>query len=329
MEWILIFAIFIFALGGGIAATYLFLRPRIQAALKLDTQTAQKNEEILEQNRLAEEGRIWLETETKRLTEENNRLLLQKDSTIEQINTLNGSIAAMEKQAQEAADIFYQTKMETAQANFAQSLENEAQKFQENLLSFQREYDESVLVLMKEYEMLGNNVANMRATHDAAVEAAKRAEEMKDSQNFYRIQLSDSDIKEIALLREVEPHLRNKEPLNKIVWKCYYEKPTNDLIGRVVGSNVVTGIYKITEISSGKCYVGQSLNISDRWKQHVKRGLGAETPTRNKLYPAMNAAGPENFTFENIETCDKKSLDEREDFWQNYFKAKEYGFSIK
>jgi hypothetical protein len=36
----------------------------------------------------------------------------------------------------------------------------------------------------------------------------------------------------------------------------YYEKPTADLIGRIIGSNVKTGIYKITEISTGKCYVG-------------------------------------------------------------------------
>ena len=329
MEWILIFVTFVFALGGGITATYLFLRPRIQAALELDTQTAQKNEEILEQNRLAEEGRIWLEIETKRLTEENNRLLLQKDSTIEQINTLNGSITAMEKQAQEAADLFYTSKMEVAQENLARSLEEEAKKWQENAASFEVQYQETVADLMEAYKQLEGNVAIMRATNDAAVAAAKRAAEMKDQQDYYRIQLSAADIHEIELLREVEPYLRDKEPLNKVIWKCYYEKPTTDMIGRVVGSGVHTGIYKLTEIATGKCYVGQAANIADRWKQHIKRGVGAETPTRNKLYPAMIAAGPENFTFEIVEECDRALLDEREDFWQDYFKAKEFGYSIK
>jgi group I intron endonuclease len=123
--------------------------------------------------------------------------------------------------------------------------------------------------------------------------------------------------------------LRDKEPLNKVIWKCYYEKPTTDLLGRVIGSGVHTGIYKITEIESGKCYIGQAANIADRWKQHIKRGVGAETPTRNKLYPAMIAAGPENFTFEVVELCDRQLLDEREDYWQDYFKAKEFGYSIK
>ena len=101
------------------------------------------------------------------------------------------------------------------------------------------------------------------------------------------------------------------------------------MIGRVVGATEKTGIYKITEIATGKCYVGQAVGISSRWKQHIKRGLGAEAPTRNKLYPAMKSIGVENFTFEIIEECSRGELDEREDFWQEYFHALDFGFSIK
>lgn len=70
-------------------------------------------------------------------------------------------------------------------------------------------------------------------------------------------------------------------------------------------------------------------NIAERWRQHIKRGVGAEAPTRNKLYPAMLAIGVENFTFEVIEECERSKLDEREDYWQNYFHAKDFGYSIK
>ena len=310
-------------------AVYCVLRPRIQAAQELDTQTAQKNEEIQKQNSLVEENRIWLEAETKRLIEENDKLSIQRDSTLEQINILNNSIAAMEQQAQEAADLFYQSKMEIAQENLARSLEIEAQNYQDNIASFETQYQETVAGLMESYKALEGNVALMRSANDAAVAAAKRAEEMKNQQDYYRIQLSAADLHEIELLREVEPYLRDKEPLNKVIWKYYYEKSTTDMIGRVVGSGVHTGIYKLTEIATGKCYVGQAANIADRWKQHIKRGVGAEAPTRNKLYPAMIAAGPENFTFEVVEECTRALLDEREKYWQDYFKAKEFGFSIK
>jgi hypothetical protein len=35
----------------------------------------------------------------------------------------------------------------------------------------------------------------------------------------------------------------------------------------------------------------------------------------------MIAAGPENFTFEIVEECDRTLLDEREKYWTDYFKA--------
>ena len=70
-------------------------------------------------------------------------------------------------------------------------------------------------------------------------------------------------------------------------------------------------------------------NLADRWKQHIKRGIGAETPTRNKLYPAMLEYGVENFTFEIVEECERSKLNEREDYWQEYFHARDYGYSIK
>lgn len=39
--------------------------------------------------------------------------------------------------------------------------------------------------------------------------------------------------------------------------------------------------------------------------------------------------GVENFSFELIEECDKDSLNEREQYWQDFFGAKEFGYSIK
>ena len=153
--------------------------------------------------------------------------------------------------------------------------------------------------------------------------------EKKEKENFYRLQLAVEDLEEISKLREVSKYLRDKEPLNKVIWKVYYENPYTDLIGRVLGKQVHTGIYKITNLTNGMCYVGQAVNVADRWKQHIKRGMGAEAPTRNKLYPAMLAIGVENFSFELIEDCTKEELNEKEQYWQDFFKAKEFGYSIK
>ena len=43
----------------------------------------------------------------------------------------------------------------------------------------------------------------------------------------------------------------------------------------------------------------------------------------------MLSIGVENFTFEWIEDCEPNKLDEREQFWQEFFHAKDYGYSIK
>ena len=141
--------------------------------------------------------------------------------------------------------------------------------------------------------------------------------------------LSKEDIDEIKHLRSITPYLRNSEPLNKVIWKVYYENPCSDLLGRVLGKEIHTGIYKITNLETGMCYVGQAVDVASRWKQHIKRGIGAEAPTKNKLYPAMLEYGVENFSFELIEECDKDSLNEREQYWQDFFGAKEFGYSIK
>lgn len=329
MDWLILLIAILLTAGLSGLIVYRILRPRLKAVQELDEQTRYENECLYKENDNLKHHNLDLHNENDYLKSERDKLIIQKDSAIEQIQNLNNSIAAMEIQAQEAADLFYNSKMQVAQEHLERALEEESKKFQEDVENFNIQYKEIITNLMQEYKALEGNVATMRATNDAAVAAAKRAEEMKDQENYYRIQLSPTDIHEIELLRQVEPYLRDKEPLNKVIWKCYYEKPTTDLIGRVIGSGIHTGIYKITEISTGKCYVGQAANLADRWKQHIKRGVGADAPTRNKLYPAMIAAGPENFTFEVIEICDRAALDAREDYWQDYFKAKEFGYSIK
>ena len=174
-----------------------------------------------------------------------------------------------------------------------------------------------------------NELNELRSKANAAVTTNKRAELERQEKDFYRLQLDEIDLEEIQRIRSIEPYLRKKEPLNKVVWKVYYEKPYTDLIGRVVGQGRKTGIYKITNLENGMCYVGQAVDIAERWKQHIKRGIGADPPTSNKLYPAMLAIGVENFTFEIIEQCNGSKLSEREQYWQDFYHAKDFGYSIK
>jgi group I intron endonuclease len=96
----------------------------------------------------------------------------------------------------------------------------------------------------------------------------------------------------------------------------------------VVGAGTKTGIYKITNLTNGMAYIGQSRNIKDRWADHIKVGLGADTVTRNKLYPAMLSTGVENFTFEILEICSAEELNEREKFYIDFYDTVNYGYNV-
>jgi hypothetical protein len=108
----------------------------------------------------------------------------------------------------------------------------------------------------QEYKELENKFNSLQTSTNAAIAAAKRAEEIRQQADYYKLQLSELDLEEIRILKNITPYLRDKEPLNKVIWKVYYEKPTTDLIGRVIGSGIHTGIYKITNLDNEKCYVG-------------------------------------------------------------------------
>lgn len=214
--------------------------------------------------------------------------------------------------------------------NKYEQLESELLVHYQDLADAQR--DEWLITIEKLDDQIlekENQLNNLQQMANAAIESNKRAAADKQQKDFYRLQLDEIDKEEIKRIRSIEPYLRKKEPLNKVIWKVYYEKPCTDLIGRVVGQGRKTGIYKITNIDNGMCYVGQAVDIAERWKQHIKRGIGADPPTQNKLYPAMLAIGVENFMFEIIEECSGNLLNEKEDYWQNFYNAKEWGYSIK
>ena len=221
-------------------------------------------------------------------------------------------------------------KIEYERSIWLKNMEEEQQAI---LLETQKEFAEQFAANNQQKlaaaRQLTEQVIQLRSTVASAVEIAKHKMEEESAVEFYKLQLPQESLDDIEALRSIESLLHNSEAINKVIWKMYYEKPYTDLIGRVGLTSTVCGIYKITNIENQMTYVGQAVNIADRWKQHIKRGIGADAPTQNKLYPAMKKFGPENFTFEIIEKCSRDKLNEREDYWQEFYKAKEFGYSIK
>ena len=280
-----------------------------------------KNLETLKVNDEVKAFNQQLEDRNKKLAQEKE----EKESSIarltDSISQLNQSYSTLENSFETAAN-----QLSKRYQSLQENLEKEFQEFTTDLI---QEYTANESSYKERLNNLLEDIKNSEQIQLSITEANIRIEEIKTQANFYKIQISKEDLEEIRILREILPKLRNKEALNKVIWKVYYENPTSDLIVLVIGSNAINGIYKITNLTNQMCYVGQAIDLAARWKQHIKRGLGAETPTKNKLYPAMQEFGVENFSFEVLEKCSKEQLNQQEDYWQNFFSAKTFGYSIK
>jgi group I intron endonuclease len=90
-----------------------------------------------------------------------------------------------------------------------------------------------------------------------------------------------------------------------------------------------SGIYKITNITNNKCYVGSTKNFAKRWKQHIKE-LKNNSHHSIKLQRSFNKHGINNFSFEIVEEIpyEKNLIIEQENFWIKELNSKENGYNI-
>lgn len=87
-------------------------------------------------------------------------------------------------------------------------------------------------------------------------------------------------------------------------------------------------IYKITNQINGKIYIGKTLkDISSRWKEHCRTAKKACCEKR-PLYMAINKYGIENFKIEQVEECADTILNEREQYWIDYYHSFKTGYNM-
>lgn len=214
----------------------------------------------------------------------------------------------------------YKDKATYAAEEYVNSLKQSYTKAKEQhdaqLLQLEADKKESELALDK-----------IRQSLSAGVQAKLRQQEKRTQLDFYKLNITDVELQDIQLLENVKLNLHNPVILSKLIWSTYFQKQTNELCNRVVGVNDKCGIYKITNINTEQVYIGQSVSISSRWKQHIKCGLGIDAPATNKLYNSMQKDGVWNFSFEVLEECPKDQLNEKEAEWINMYQSDKFGYN--
>ena len=260
-------------------------------------------------------------------TTEYNNIVTKKNIEINHLDEI-------EQLAKINADKFYEQNIETAKIKIEQYF----QKLSEDIEKEKKEYEEDLLLTME--EMSKDASSKIQSKHDEIQELDKILSDLKnkyaliveklqkdEEEQYCTIQLDEKEKIEIQKLREIAPYFRNPRPIYKIIWESYYRDATNEMINFLKCSGK-SGIYAITNLDNKKMYIGQSNNIGDRLKQHIKCGIGIDTPVNSKLYKSMKEDGVENFSFEVLERCPKEELNEKEKYWISLYQSQTWGYNV-
>ena len=285
---------------------------------------------------------IAVNEENKKINAELENTILaqqQKSQLLEskisgQMNALNG----LQEQAKNAADVFYEQSMETASAELIHSLEKASQNYEQASLDFQNSYlklmeeavsdlNETLTQKQAEVKSVTEELYTIRNTRAALIEAQLREKRIAEQADFYRLHIDPIEQEDIFLLEKVKEKLNKPRILAMLIWQTYYQKQMSALAASILGDKVITGIYKITNIETTECYIGQAVNVAQRWKDHAKCGLGIDAPAGNKLYKAMQKFGLTKFTWELLEECPATELNAKEAAYIELYKSVDFGYN--
>ena len=304
--------------------------------------TIQKiNEDIIQQNNTIEE-------KNKELRQISESLKIEKIMVSNQLNDLQNEHKREKERLQDLQNTINTTidnqnqLAQTAYENYCENLENKKRIKEQEILESEEwlnkaleKHQEEVLNNMeildskykKEKDKIEEDLEQLKATRAAIIQANIKEKEIEENSTFYCLTISEIDKADIKMLENIKPQLNKPRVLSMLIWSTFFQKPMTTLCNNIIGTSTVTGIYKITNQVTKECYIGQSVDISKRWKDHAKCGLGIDTPAGNKLYKAMQTYGIWNFSWEVLEQCSKDLLDEKEKYYIELYDSYNFGYN--
>lgn len=247
-------------------------------------------------------------------------ILIVEESLKNKRDEFNNLYETLNK-ATENQKLLLQEKIDREYNNYTQELEKEYQEMLDDLMIYARNLDNSISNKKKE-------LLSIEQKQLAYIAEQQRKEQILLEKDYYRLNINNAQKEDIQSLRKIQYNFSKKEVIDKVIWEAYYKPAYDILMSHLFKKNEdkVCGIYKITCLENDKSYIGQSVNIKDRFKQHIKTALSC-APSTNKLYQEMKQYEPFNFIFEVLEIVPKSELNNRELYWINFYKTKEYGLN--
>lgn len=142
------------------------------------------------------------------------------------------------------------------------------------------------------------------------------------------LQLSAEDVNLIKLIEnQLAPSLplKLRSGINKLIWENIVRPSAKNVVTDLTGGAKVSGIYRITNLTNGKFYIGRSVNVGDRLYEHIKSALGVGS-SRQDIHKIMSE-DLNNWGFEILEEVEPNKLSEREKFYIDFYNSNVYGYN--
>jgi hypothetical protein len=275
-----------------------------------------KNSQLISEN-------SKLESENMSLRRVKNNILEDKEKEMKQLNIIRQevqeTVAAQKQLAEEALTNYFDS--------LDKDYSEKEKEYENHILSLYSNYDTIHEELLKQMVKVKIDLEKIENTRAAAIQAQIKEKEIKEQLSFYCLSANENDLADIKVLERMKSQLNKPRILSMLIWSTYWQKPMTALCNNILGTSIVTGIYKITNQETGECYIGQAADVAKRWKDHAKCGLGIDTPAGNKLYKAIQEYGIWNFSWELLEQCERVDLDEKERYYIQLYKSYEFGYN--
>jgi len=310
----LIFSIILFALGlGTIGYGFILIKNQKQI-----------NTRVEEENRILEQKKDALTNQTSLLKNEIEIQKTQLDGYEKQFNIIQNNIKTTIANQQDLSRKAFENYCNVLDRDYSEKMDD----YNKHILLLENAYKDKKEELVTQLTKENSELEKIRATRAAAQKAQLKEKEIKEKLSFYCIQLTSADLSDIEKLEDLKPRLNNPRILSMLIWSTFFQKQMNVLCANVIGTEVKSGIYKITNQKDDMCYIGQAVDLARRWKDHAKCGLGIDTPASNKLYAAMIKDGLWNFSFEVLEFCPQAELNEKEKYYIQLYQSYDYGYNL-
>ena len=192
---------------------------------------------------------------------------------------------------------------------------------------FRQEVQTNIEAAQKSQDNILADTLYQQQRYEALLEPLRQYEMEQQERLFYTIQVPDEYKDDINfLITTVSQKVQHPDVINKLVW-AEYVKPYIDGTFKRAAIEDKPGIYKITNINSGKCYIGKSTNVKKRIADHFKSSIGIKTIADQAVHHEIWKTGFWNWTIEVIIYCEKEQLNELEKYYIDFFKSQEFGYN--